>query len=81
MVSPYVHVPPDLDRDGIEHYRRRVERLLNRLTLEAEAWAEAGTRKIEQLPVFRQPAAYRPGALTRILEAPGRTVASNRAVA
>ena len=60
VVSPYVHVPPDLDRDGIEHYRQRVERLLNRLTLEAEAWAEAGTRKIEQTTVFRQPAAARP---------------------
>jgi lysophospholipid acyltransferase (LPLAT)-like uncharacterized protein len=60
VVSPYLHVPPDLDRDGIEYYRQRVERLLNRLTLEAEAWAESGTRKVEQLPVFRRPAAARP---------------------
>ncbi|HEY4308623.1 MAG TPA: lysophospholipid acyltransferase family protein [Pirellulales bacterium] len=48
VVSPMMNIPPDLDRDGIEHYRREVERMLNRLTLEAEAWAEAGTRKVNE---------------------------------
>ncbi|HLA84839.1 MAG TPA: lysophospholipid acyltransferase family protein [Thermoguttaceae bacterium] len=55
--SGEIHVPPDLDRDGIEHYRRKIEDLLNRLTLEAETWAAAGTRKLNQSPFRRQPAA------------------------
>lgn len=46
VISPSLNLPGDLDREGIEHYRQQVERLLNRLTLEAEAWAESGTPKI-----------------------------------
>jgi lysophospholipid acyltransferase (LPLAT)-like uncharacterized protein len=46
VMSPFVQIPPDLDRDGIEHYRQRAERLLTRMTLESEAWAEARTSKI-----------------------------------
>jgi len=48
VVSPEIRVPPELDRQGIEHFRARVERLLRRLTAEAEAWAESGTRKLGQ---------------------------------
>ena len=48
VVSPDICVPPDLDRQGIEHFRVRVEGLLNRLTAEAEAWAESPTRKLGQ---------------------------------
>jgi lysophospholipid acyltransferase (LPLAT)-like uncharacterized protein len=51
IVSPAMAIPPDLDRDGIEHYRLRVEQLLHRLTIEAEAWAEAGTAKREEMPI------------------------------
>jgi hypothetical protein len=58
--SPPLTIPSHLDRDGIERYRRRVESLLNRLTLEAEAWAESGTRKIEEVPLRREPAARQP---------------------
>lgn len=54
ILSPTIHVPSDLDRDGIEHYRRRVEALLNRLTSECEAWAEAGTSKVGEFVVRRQ---------------------------
>jgi hypothetical protein len=54
--SPPLQIPRGLDRDGIEHYRKHVEELLNRLTAEAEAWAESGTRKINQVPTRRQPA-------------------------
>jgi lysophospholipid acyltransferase (LPLAT)-like uncharacterized protein len=54
VVSPAITIPPNLDRDGVEHYRQRVERLLNRLTDEATAWAESGTCKIGQLPARRQ---------------------------
>jgi hypothetical protein len=51
VVSPAITIPPDLDRDGLEHYRQRVENLLTRLTDEAEAWAVAGTPKIGQTTV------------------------------
>ncbi|MDZ4820815.1 MAG: lysophospholipid acyltransferase family protein [Planctomycetota bacterium] len=60
VVSPQIHLPADLDRDGLEHYRVHVETLLNRLTLEAEAWAESGTRKREEVPMTRQHGAQRP---------------------
>jgi len=53
--SPEIWIPPRLDRDGIEHYRRKVETLLNRLTAEAEAWAESGTRKVDEQPIRRGP--------------------------
>jgi lysophospholipid acyltransferase (LPLAT)-like uncharacterized protein len=55
VVSAREQIPPDLDRDGIEHYRERMERLLNRLTHEAEAWAESDSRKVEQQSCRRQP--------------------------
>lgn len=55
VVSPEIHIPADLDREGLEHYRQQVERLLKRLTLEAEAWAESGTRKLEEVPLRREP--------------------------
>jgi lysophospholipid acyltransferase (LPLAT)-like uncharacterized protein len=55
VVSPSLVIPPDLDRDGIEHYRLKVERLMNRLTCEAEAWAEAGTPKLEEQVALRRP--------------------------
>lgn len=56
VVAPEIHLPPDLDRDGIEHYRHEVERMLNRMTDEAEAWAAAGTRKVGQIAVTRRQA-------------------------
>lgn len=52
--SREIFVPPDLDRDGLEHYRKRIEDLLNRLTTEAETWAESGTRKPGQMNVERR---------------------------
>jgi lysophospholipid acyltransferase (LPLAT)-like uncharacterized protein len=56
VVSPAISIPPNLDRDGVEHYRLRVEQLLNQLTSEAEAWAEAGTPKVEERVALRAPA-------------------------
>jgi lysophospholipid acyltransferase (LPLAT)-like uncharacterized protein len=66
VLGPAMHLPPKLDREGLEHYRLEVERLLNRLTDEAEAWAEAGTRKVNEVcisahsvpPVLRQDVAH-----------------------
>ena len=43
-----------MDRDGIEYFRQKTENLLNRLTLEAETWAQSGTRKIGQMNVQRR---------------------------
>ncbi len=45
ILSPEIFIPPDLDRNALEHLGRRVEGLLNYLTREAEAWAESGRIK------------------------------------
>jgi lysophospholipid acyltransferase (LPLAT)-like uncharacterized protein len=52
--SGEIFIPPNLDRDGLEHYRQKIERLLNRLTDEAETWAESGTRRIGQMNIERR---------------------------
>jgi len=59
VISPAIHVPRDLDRSGIEHFRVRCEALLNRLTVEAEVWAESGTHKLEEVPARREPSPHR----------------------
>lgn len=59
VVSPEIHLPRQLDRAGIEHYRQRVGELLNRLTIEAEAWAEAGTPKLNEVQLLREPSPHR----------------------
>jgi lysophospholipid acyltransferase (LPLAT)-like uncharacterized protein len=56
VTSPAITIPPDIGRDEIEHYRSGVERLLNRLSAEAEQWAEAGTAKLEEVAIRREPA-------------------------
>ncbi len=53
VISPEIHVPPGLDRGGLDHFRRQIERLMNRLTEEAEAWAASGRRNRSQF-VLRQ---------------------------
>jgi lysophospholipid acyltransferase (LPLAT)-like uncharacterized protein len=55
MVGPRVWLPSDLDRDGIEQERERVENLLNLLTSEAETWAESGERRTGQMACVSQP--------------------------
>jgi lysophospholipid acyltransferase (LPLAT)-like uncharacterized protein len=50
VFSPQIAIPPNVDQDALERHRRDAERLLNRLTLEAEAWAEAGTAKLNEIP-------------------------------
>ncbi len=63
VAGPAIHIPPDLDRDALESYRLGVERLLNRLTSEAEAWAAAGTRKQGETAVFPEVAPRSQAAL------------------
>ncbi len=55
VASPRIWIPKDLDREGIEHYRKETETFLQRMTLEAEAWAESGTSKENQIPVRPTP--------------------------
>ena len=43
VVSPEIVVPEGLDRGGLEHFRQRIEALLNRFCDEADAWAASGT--------------------------------------
>ena len=54
VVSPPIYIPPDLGRGDVEYFRQRAEKLLDRLTLEAEAWAESGTRKTCQQPLRKE---------------------------
>lgn len=48
VVGPPMDIPPDLSRDGVEHYRSQAERMLNFLTAEAEDWAASGQRKPQE---------------------------------
>ncbi len=59
VVSGEIFVPPDLDREGLEHFRGQIEKLLNRLTAEAEVWAASGTRKVGQSRLERRAAPLR----------------------
>jgi lysophospholipid acyltransferase (LPLAT)-like uncharacterized protein len=52
VISPQVYVPCDLDREGVEQFREKTERLLNRLTLEAESWAASGRHLLGQKPLL-----------------------------
>lgn len=54
VIGPPMHVPVDLDRAGLERARQRAERLMNCLSAEAEAWAESGTRKRGEVPIWPQ---------------------------
>jgi lysophospholipid acyltransferase (LPLAT)-like uncharacterized protein len=54
IFSPEINVPPHLDRGGLEHFRQRVEALMNRLTGEAEAWAESRRRVPGEVVIRRQ---------------------------
>ncbi|MBI1900108.1 MAG: lysophospholipid acyltransferase family protein [Planctomycetia bacterium] len=58
VIGPPIVLPPDLDRDGVEHYRAKVDEMLNRLTREAEVWAASGSRKAEEQIVRREPARH-----------------------
>ena len=49
-----IEIPTDLDRAGLESYRRRIEHLMHDLTEEAEQWAASGKRRAGQLGLFPQ---------------------------
>lgn len=68
VIGPPIHLRSDLDRAELEQCRQRIERLMNDLTCEAEAWAEAGTRKAGEVPIVPQ-IAPPPSALPHLLPA------------
>lgn len=57
VTSRACQIPADLDREGVEEYRLRIEDQLNRLTDEAERWASEGSRRPGEKPLRRQAAA------------------------
>lgn len=65
VVGPPLIIPPNLDRAGLEHYRQEVELLLNRLTHEAEQWAQSGLRREYEQIVRPEPARDLPRRLNR----------------
>ena len=58
VVSRPIRVPRRLDRDGIEHHRAGVERLLVRLADDAEEWATARTRRAGESFLRREPSRH-----------------------
>ncbi len=52
VVSREIRVPGGLDREGLEYFRAKLERVLTRLTLESEAWAESTCRKPGQSRLY-----------------------------
>ena len=51
VVSRPIHVPSNLDREGLEAHRLGVEQILNFLSDDAERWALAGGRRMGDRPV------------------------------
>lgn len=62
IVSEPMRIPADLDREGIEDRRVCVERVLNELSLESEAWAESGKRRTGEV-ICRPQSAPKPTVL------------------
>jgi hypothetical protein len=54
VAGPRIRIPADLDRAGLERCRLSVECLLNRLTTEAENWAQTGVHLASQQSVRRE---------------------------
>jgi lysophospholipid acyltransferase (LPLAT)-like uncharacterized protein len=68
IYGPPLMIPPQLNRTDVEYYRGVIEQLMNRLTLEAETWAESREQKPGEFrlqpgcvpsPLVRQPDAFR----------------------
>lgn len=63
IVGPEVHVPDNIERGELEHYRQGLENLLNELTKESETWAESGGRRIGEVTLRDTPRELRRGHL------------------
>jgi hypothetical protein len=74
IIGPRMQIPPDLNRGKLEIYRKQVEDVLNRLTLEAEEWARRGGRKFGQTTPF----GCRPKPVRIVSDLAGRNVPRSR---
>lgn len=50
VAAPPIHVPPNLDRAGLEFYRQILQERLDHANEDAERWAEGRPRLIQELP-------------------------------
>ncbi len=55
IFSAPIRVPPNIDKEGLEHYRGKLETLLTELTDEAERWAVSGAPMIGETTVLPGP--------------------------
>jgi len=55
VAAPAIHVPPKLNRDALEKWRREIEGTLEFVTQQAEQWAASGTELNEQMVLRREP--------------------------
>lgn len=53
IFGPVMNIPPKADRDELEACRQRIESILNRLSDDAERWAESGKRMQGEVPIRR----------------------------
>ncbi|MEN1681183.1 MAG: lysophospholipid acyltransferase family protein [Planctomycetota bacterium] len=60
VVSEAIHVPAELDRDGVEAWRRRIGDRLNEAQDEAQAWANSGAKRAGERPMVRAGASTTP---------------------
>lgn len=58
VISRGIRVPAGLDRDGLEHYRAGIERLLVHLSDDAEAWATSHARRQGESIVRKEPSRH-----------------------
>jgi lysophospholipid acyltransferase (LPLAT)-like uncharacterized protein len=56
IVSGPMFIPPDLDRDGVEHWRLHIGQVLDELSLDSEAWALSGKRRVGEVTCYPQAA-------------------------
>ncbi len=52
VTGPKIFIPADLNREDLEYWRKYTENVLNSVTGEAERWAEEGTARRGQRPLF-----------------------------
>lgn len=57
ILSPRMHIPAEITREELEHYRVSAERTLNILTLAAEDWATDNRPRPDSHSLFRAPSA------------------------
>jgi len=48
VFAPAVHVPSDLNREGLQHYRRLIQEEMEAVTGVAERWAATGVMYLPQ---------------------------------